>query len=336
MPQDDTSAMTYHCTPLRAGRLLLDAGGMFGLIPRVVWEKVVTPDDRHRVELAHNCLWLVGTRDDPELGRPRQVVIETGSGDTLDEKMAAIFGLDGVTVDAALRDAGGDPDAIDDVIVSHLHFDHAGGLTRRVRAGETPNWTTADDTGGHGMADGGADGVRLTFPNARVHTQRLEWSAAWSGDSVMTRTYYRENLLPVRDRLVTHDAAPPFAPGLPPHRQALPALPLERRCVRALPGVRVFRVPGHTWGQQAVWFADAQRGEVVFAADLIPTAWHAGRAYSLAYDVEAYTTMLTKSWFLAQAAERGWTLALDHDPHAVFHTVQDDGKGWYALARAAT
>jgi glyoxylase-like metal-dependent hydrolase (beta-lactamase superfamily II) len=133
--------MTYHCTLLRAGRLLLDAGGMFGLIPRVVWETMVDPDDKHRVELHHNCLWLVGTQDDPELGRPRQVVIEAGTGDKLDPKMAGIFGLDGRTVETALTEAGGDPSKIDDVVISHLHFDHAGGLTRRLRPGESPDWT---------------------------------------------------------------------------------------------------------------------------------------------------------------------------------------------------
>ncbi|MCB9846288.1 MAG: hypothetical protein H6811_09920 [Phycisphaeraceae bacterium] len=85
----------YHMTLLRAGRLLLDGGGMFGLIPRVVWSRSVDTDDSNRIELHHNCVLLVGLDPDPILKRPRRIILEAGTGDKLDPKMAAIFGLDG-------------------------------------------------------------------------------------------------------------------------------------------------------------------------------------------------------------------------------------------------
>ena len=58
---------TYRWQLLRAGRFLLDGGGMFGLIPKVVWSKAAPADDKNRIELAHNCLLLESTLPDPML-----------------------------------------------------------------------------------------------------------------------------------------------------------------------------------------------------------------------------------------------------------------------------
>lgn len=306
---------------------------MFGLIPKVVWSRSVETDDSNRIELHHNCLLLESAEDDPDLGRPRRVVIETGTGDKLDEKMRRIFGLDGRTVESALRDAGGDPASIDDVVVTHLHFDHAGGLTRRVRSGESPDWTAAE-----GQASGDEPRIRLTFPNARVHVQRREWDDALQNSSVMTRTYYRDHLLPLEvplprggARLQLHEAPPPFPPGATPRRGERPQLALQRREVEILPGVFVFLVPGHTWGQQAVRFEDPSGQPVVFVPDCMPTRHHAGAAYSLAYDVEPYTSMLTRNWLLEEAERRQWLLVLDHEAEQPFQRAAADGSGWWKL-----
>jgi glyoxylase-like metal-dependent hydrolase (beta-lactamase superfamily II) len=98
-----------------------------------------------------------------------------------------------------------------------------------------------------------------------------------------------------------------------------------------LPGIRTFLVPGHTWGQQAVLFTDEAGRTVVFTPDLLPTVHHVGAAYSLAYDVEPYTTMLTKRWFLAEAERRDWLLVLDHEPDTPCVRVRADGRGWWRL-----
>ena len=98
-----------------------------------------------------------------------------------------------------------------------------------------------------------------------------------------------------------------------------------------LPGIFVFLVPGHTWGQQAVLFTDDQGRTVVFTPDVMPTVDHLGAAYSLAYDVEPYITMVTKRWFLAAAAKNDWLLVLDHEVKTPIVRVRPDGKGWYLL-----
>lgn len=291
--------MRYEWRLLDAGPLALDGGSMFGVVPKVLWQKQVPADESNRITLGHNCLWLT-----PEDGGA-PVVIETGSGDKFDAKNKAIFGLTDRSIVSAMAEAGLDPADVAHVIVTHLHFDHAGGLTRLPRMGEVPDWVGPDGSG-----------VKLTFPNARVHVQRREWEDAIDNRSVMSRTYLRENLLPVESRLTLWETE------------------LERSA-EILPGIEAFRVPGHTWGQQALLFRDTKRRDVVFVPDVMPTVHHVGRAFSMAYDVEPYTTALTKQQLLSDAAEHGFLLVLDHEPRTPVVTVEPDGKGWYKLVAAA-
>ena len=316
----------YHWRLLNAGRLLLDGGSMFGLIPRAVWTRQVTPDDRNRITMRHNCLLLESEGDDPKLGRPRRILIEAGTGDKLDAKMRDIFALEDRTVETAVVEAGIDPAEIDAVVVTHLHFDHAGGLTRRCRGGEKPDWVASA-----GQASGDCAEVKLTFPNAHVWAQAREWRDALANNSVMTRTYYSDHLLPIESRLRLVRSVPPFAPGTTPNRDEVPRIAPELRRTETEPGVWVMLVPGHTWGQQAIGFTDVEGRAVVFTPDVMPTAWHLGAAYSLSYDVEPYTSMVSRHWYLEAAARLGWTLVLDHDPAAPVQTVSANSRGWYDL-----
>jgi glyoxylase-like metal-dependent hydrolase (beta-lactamase superfamily II) len=302
-----SETIRYKWQALRAGPLKLDGGGMFGLIPRVVWSKIIAPDDRHRITLAHNCLLL--TRTD-EHGKTHRILIETGSGDKLDAKMHDIFGITDYTIVQALADAGCAPEQIDHVIVSHLHFDHAGGLTRKSNDGT---------------------GVDLTFPNARVITQKQEWRDALANNSVMTRTYYRDHLDPIRDVVQLVESAPPYDRHGHPDKDATPTSSLTNRATRILPGIDVFLVPGHTWGQQAICFTDTANRTIVFTPDVMPTIHHVGAAYNLAYDVDPYASTLTRRWFLDEAMKNDWLLYLDHEPGNPFCRVRSDDRDWYKL-----
>src|SRR5256885_8638479 len=102
---------------LRAGPIKLDGGGMFGVVPRVVWSKFAPPDERGRIELAHNCMLLSRSDDPAEI-----IVIETGSGDKFDAKNRDIFGLTDRTIIQAVEETGTRLDEIRHVIVTHLHF----------------------------------------------------------------------------------------------------------------------------------------------------------------------------------------------------------------------
>jgi glyoxylase-like metal-dependent hydrolase (beta-lactamase superfamily II) len=256
---------------LRAGSFRLDGGGMFGVVPKTIWTKLVAPDDLNRIPLQTNCLLL----HDGE----RRVLIETGFGDKWSDKERGFYDLERRTVVDALREVGVEPHDINHVIVTHLHFDHAAGLTRLDRNNQpTP-----------------------TFPNADVIVQRTEWKDALENRSTMNRTYLRSHLDPINDRMKLLEG--------------------EQEAVE---GITVWSMPGHTWGQQAVRFADDQ-GVVCFAGDVLPTVNHVGLPFSLGYDMLPYHNMLSKGRLLQRAMHEQWRLVLDHEPgHAVVRVALDE------------
>ena len=295
----------YSWRLLRAGEFRLDGGSMFGLIPRTVWTKSVPIDELGRITVQHNVLLLerCGAGEGPKL-----IVLETGSGDKLDPKFRNLFAMENRSLLDALHEVDCPLNDVGLVTCTHLHFDHAGGLTRSSPTGPV-----------------------ATFPNARVIVQAKELSDARAGRSVMTKTYFKENYDPLQDHLHIVDSPRPFPVGIIPDRNAAPIGDVSVRETVIAPGLSVFLCPGHTWGQQAMKFIDDKGRTVVFVPDVMPTAAHVGQTYSLAYDVEPYTTLLSKSWFLAEAARHDWLLVLDHEPGNPLFRVRPDEKGWYKL-----
>jgi glyoxylase-like metal-dependent hydrolase (beta-lactamase superfamily II) len=147
---------------VQAGTFTSDAGTIFGPVPRTMWERLVAaeinPD--HTLTQALNCL-LVETPG----GR---VLVETGIGERMDEPHRQQRALTGRPILPALREAGFDPDSVDLVAVSHLHFDHAGGLLT-------------------------ADGERA-FGRARVVAQDDEWDFALGTNPRLQASYEQEDL----------------------------------------------------------------------------------------------------------------------------------------------
>ncbi len=143
---------------------------MFGLIPKPLWSRSFLPDADNHIHLACNCLLLEGKR----LG-DRRVLVETGHGPKFKAKEQGFFAIDPTHwLLPALVSAGVDPASITDVVLSHLHFDHAGGLTHEV------------------------DGkLQPTFKNAVVHAQRREFDDARANFGIMTNTYREENFAPI-------------------------------------------------------------------------------------------------------------------------------------------
>jgi glyoxylase-like metal-dependent hydrolase (beta-lactamase superfamily II) len=152
---------------VQAGTFRSDAGALFGPVPRILWDRLVNDeiDHDHRLLQALNCL-LIDTPD----GR---VLVETGIGERIDDKGRAMRAYDGPWIVAALDTAGFAPLSVDVVAMSHLHFDHAGGLLA-------------------------ADGTRA-FPRARIVAQRAEWEIALGANPRLVASYVQPELELVRD-----------------------------------------------------------------------------------------------------------------------------------------
>src|SRR5205085_1724580 len=101
----------------------LDGGAMFGVVPRVLWERVCPPDELNRIRLNMNCVFL-------DTGREK-ILIETGIGEKWNEKQTKIYGIfrERTFSETLFQKTGSRPEDITIVINTHLHFDHAGGNT---------------------------------------------------------------------------------------------------------------------------------------------------------------------------------------------------------------
>lgn len=264
---------------------------MFGIVPKPLWTRFVTPDERNRIPLDTNCLLLEG--------HGKRILIETGIGDKFGSKERDIYAMENCSILDALQGAGCDPEAIDIVVVTHLHFDHAGGLTRLSTPGDVDSPAVS------------------AFPNAQIFTQKQEWDDALASRSTMHKTYLRSHLDPIAHQIETVEGEVEVLPDA---------------------SLRVMPDPGHTWGQQAVAFEDVATGRtVVFPGDLIPTVHHASPAYGMAYDMLPYENLMQKQRFLRMAHENRWLLALCHEPGQLLVEVAPDEarQGTYSLRPAA-
>jgi glyoxylase-like metal-dependent hydrolase (beta-lactamase superfamily II) len=152
---------------LNSGTFSLDGGAMFGVVPKVLWEKKSPPDERNRIHLSANSL-LVRVQN-------KTILIETGNGTKWDAKQRAIYSVqEGDPLLDALACHGVTPDQIDVVINTHLHFDHAGGNTRFVNGRLQP-----------------------TFRRARYVVQRGELEHAMNPTERDRGSYFPENFAPI-------------------------------------------------------------------------------------------------------------------------------------------
>ncbi len=184
---------------ISAGTFWMDGGAHFGLVPRPLWERVVTPDDLHRVPMAQNCL-LIDSQG-------KRILVDTGLGDKLSPKRRERFRLEGPGLLEALESKGVAPKEVDIVVNTHLHADHCGGNT------------LIDEEGL----------LQPTFPRAAYWVQEEEWEAALHPNERTCATYLEENIAPLEGRLhllrgdtfLTSDVRCVITPGHTPSHQSV-------------------------------------------------------------------------------------------------------------------
>jgi glyoxylase-like metal-dependent hydrolase (beta-lactamase superfamily II) len=173
----------YEIIPIETGRFALDGGAMFGVVPKVLWAKKNPPDDKNRIELALRCLLLKSSE--------RIILIDTGIGLNWDDKFKTIYNVDNseYSLIESLNQHNIKPDEISDVILTHLHFDHAGGISSYKN-----------------------EEFKLTFPNARHHIQGEQWEWAMNPAEKDRASFISERftIIKQKEKLNLLDAAGPL------------------------------------------------------------------------------------------------------------------------------
>ncbi len=157
----------YKLNIIESGIFALDGGAMFGIIPKVLWQKTNPPDEVNRIKMSTRQLLLESDS--------KKILIDTGMGNKWDEKMKSIYAIDEkISMNSALTQSGLKVDDITDVILTHLHFDHTGGST---------------------IAKDGK--LEPTFPNANYHVQKQNYDWAINPSDRDKGSYIKENFQPL-------------------------------------------------------------------------------------------------------------------------------------------
>jgi glyoxylase-like metal-dependent hydrolase (beta-lactamase superfamily II) len=171
---------------LSDGVFKLDGGALFGPVPKILWSRLVKADTKNRVRLGMNCV-LVRS---PE----GNILVDTGAGNKHDDRARENFGLGTSKLARNLRDVGVSPKEINSVVLSHLHFDHAGGGTKANRKGA----------------------IIPTFPKAEYVIQKTAWEHGTEPDERGRASYRQEDFLPLleKEKVRFIDGDHELAPGV--------------------------------------------------------------------------------------------------------------------------
>jgi len=259
----------YDVASIVTGTIRLDGGAMYGVVPKVLWTKREDVDDDNRIAMTMRTLVA------RERGGDRVILVDTGAGNKWPAEEAERFAIaapgDGMT--EALAAVGVRPGEVTDVVATHFHFDHCGGMT-------VPGGTGKSDTA-------------LRFPHARIWVHEKHRDHAAHPTAKDRASFLARDLDGLdrsgRLRLVTGDDPP-----------------------SSIPEVRWVLSHGHTPYQLLPLFEGKDRS-LLFAGDMIPTAGHLRPAWVMAYDLFPVQTIEEKERTLSLCRDEGLLLAFPHD-----------------------
>jgi glyoxylase-like metal-dependent hydrolase (beta-lactamase superfamily II) len=178
----------YSLHALQLGSFGLDGGAMFGIVPKVLWQKENPADDQNRIDMRTRCLLLKDAKN------ARNILVDCGLGDKDDAKFKERYKIAPYALDTELAKHGLNCDQITDVIATHFHFDHMGGLTKL-------------DSEGH---------LTSRFPKAKIWAQKRNWAHAWNPNEKDRASYLLPNfaLYEGDSRLQIVDGEEEILPGI--------------------------------------------------------------------------------------------------------------------------
>ena len=276
----------FELTAVSDGVYFLDGGAFFGVVPKTLWQRRLPADDKNRVPTGLTSL-VVRTGD-------HTVLIETGVGNKLSEKMVQIYHQPSQLLDN-LSSAGFAPEDFDIVINTHLHFDHCGWNT--IRQGEK---------------------VVATFPKAEYYVQEGEWQYAQTASERDKISYIADNYNPL--------GASGQMQLLRSSEEDDPEIGQE-----IVPGISVKIFSGHTAHMQAVFITSGGK-TACYISDLIPTVAHLDIAWTTGFDLFPLDTLANRKRYYAQAIPEKWLTVFTHDTKIPWAYLEKDEKGKIRVA----
>ena len=148
-----------------AGQFKLDGGAMFGVVPKILWQKAIPADENNLCTFSMRCMLIVE--------EDRRILVDTGMGDKQTEKFFNHYYPSGKTLLSSLKENGFEKEDITDVILTHLHFDHCGGAVNKA--------------------------LKPTFPNANYWSCATHWDWAVHPNAREKASFLKENILPLHE-----------------------------------------------------------------------------------------------------------------------------------------
>jgi glyoxylase-like metal-dependent hydrolase (beta-lactamase superfamily II) len=280
-----TTVGDFELTVCTDGTYLLDGGAMFGVVPKTLWQKRIAPNADNEILMGLNSVVVrTGTQT---------VVIETGIGNKLTEKMRGIFENQELLLQSYAA-AGVDPDEVDIVINTHLHFDHCG-------------WNTTLHPDGS---------VTPTFRNARYFAHAGEVA---HGHLQLERDAVSYN-------------SPNYDPLVESGQMTLLDLTGLGASAAICHGISVELFPGHTAQMMGVHIESG--GEhACYIGDLIPTAHHLDVTWVMGYDLDPLRCIEERKRFYARAIPEQWLVLFTHDHDTPMARVVLNEKGKPVVAK---
>ena len=276
------------------GTYPLDGGAFFGVIPKIMWSRKMQANERNYVTAGLNSL-LIRT------GK-QTVLVETGMGNKLSERMRKFYGQPAKLLDN-LAAVGVAPEDIDIVINTHLHFDHCG-------------WNTVRDKDGK---------IVPTFPRAKYYAPEGEWRYARRPSDRDAISYIPENYDPLvaSGQMTLLKGGEEIVPGISVKTFRGHTAHMQAVIMRASQN------PHFSLNQGEVGHPTGSSGipTACYISDLIPTSAHIDLAWGMAFDLYPLDTIESRKQYYAQAIPEKWLTVFTHDPKTPWAYVGKDESG---------
>ena len=265
------------------GLYRLDGGSMFGIVPKVMWEKVNPPDEMNRISMSLNMLYVHKNG--------KHILIEGGIGDKWDEKLTKIYAIDkSVNIDDELGRIGLTAEDIDYVLLTHLHFDHCGSISKYDKKGK----------------------LVPRFKNATHFVHEVEWEDASHPHARNRASYIEDNYLPV------------YKAGLFEFWYKM------EEWYDIVEGIEGLLIGGHTPGLSMYSIKSSdEKMQAVYIGDMVPTGGHMPAPWVMGYDLDPTRALELKEYWLAEWEKDRTLVCFTHDCNYPWAYVGRDEKGHF-------